>query len=550
MTARPRLTLTLLAAAALATTRSADDCATGTHCYLPRWVPDDSAIFESYGSAVAIDGDTAAVGALGGAPVAIYERTANTWVQTQSLPNPSGVDGQLYGGTLALDGDFLVVGSRGDYTFGPSSGAVHVFERSDGVWSLFETIHAPVPAPDENFGNRVDLDGSWLAVATSPEFGDAALHVYLRTFTGWEHVTEFTFPSGFTELPIAVQALAEDLSARFLIGHPTADGQGPNAGGATLYTLTPTDLHEQSVPQPVLDAGDLFGREVSLGGSTLAITARMDDDAAVGAGAVYVYEVGPELEFPSLTLVDKLVPCGSVPHTAFGASLKVDETGLRLAVGAPGYETETEAGGAVYVCGPGPFGGWTTYDTIVAAEGEEDDLLGTGVDLQGQALLVGARNATVTDLGSGTAYFVSLASSELAGGECPCESLAEIGTYGSGKPGSAGTPELTLGHELVPGESSLLKLDDVLVGGQPVLAWGLVPAEIPFDEGAFLIADPHFLALPTVGVLGQVGSQLNVPEESFLCGVTVYFQALLIDPGATGVFSTAQSNGVQATIGY
>jgi len=485
-----------------------------------------------------------------GAPVAVYERWGNTWVQTQSLPNPSGIDGQSYGRTLGLDGDFLAVGSHTNGSLGYAAGAVHIYERENGVWSLFDTLYAPVPGPDDEFGVSLDLDGAWLAVGTSSDLGIVKVHTYVRTFAQWEHAAELTIAGGLTTSPVAIREMPEDLTARLLVGHPQGDDQGVNTGAATLYTIAPNGVHAQDIPQPFLQDYDAFGWEVALGGDLLAISALWADGGGSDTGAVYLYDVGPEVELPDISLVAELNPCGGVQDGAFGASLAVTEDGQRVAIGAPAYETPGEPGGAVHVWGPDAFGSWIVHDTIVALGGVEHDLLGTSVALEGNALLAGARGASLGSPDSGAAYFVSLASSALTGGECPCESLAQKSTFGAGKPGSDGIPELSLNRELVPGESTLLLLKDVLVGGQPFLAWGLVPAEIPFDDGTFLIGDPHFLALPTVGVLGQVGSQLNVPDESFLCGVTVYLQALLIDPSAGGTFSTAQSNGLQATIGY
>lgn len=282
----------------------------------------------------------------------------------------------------------------------------------------------------------------------------------------------------------------------------------------------------------------------------LLIGATGDDATGPNRGAVHAYSIEPDAVVPEIEYLDALYSCDQVTHAGFGSVLELDEG--RAAVGFAGHETPDDPGGAVYLFGyvPGPFGGWSLED-VFAPEGLAPfALLGRGVALQGNALLCGAALEESEAGPTGAAYFVSLTPEEIEGGECPCSELAEWSVYGTGKPGSAGIPELSLTRELVPGELSVMRLDDVLVGGAPLLAWGLVPAAIPFDEGTFLIGDPRFVALPTVPAFGQVGIGVDVPDHPFMCGLELYFHALLIDPTADGTYSTAQSNGVAVTVGY
>ena len=64
------------------------------------------------------------------------------------------------------------------------------------------------------------------------------------------------------------------------------------------------------------------------------------------------------------------------------------------------------------------------------------------------------------------------------------------------------------------------------------------------------MADPNGELMPVSTVLNQVGIQWLVPAIPALCGSNVYFQAMFLDPGATGQFRTAQSNGLHTVVGY
>ena len=102
----------------------------------------------------------------------------------------------------------------------------------------------------------------------------------------------------------------------------------------------------------------------------------------------------------------------------------------------------------------------------------------------------------------------------------------------------------------VPGEKTTLRFADAFVGAQPILVWGLVPAAVPFDGGVILVEDLRLEFLPTVGITGQVGIAWDVPSDPATCGLDVFVQAFMFDPGASGVFALAHTDGLQLTVGY
>jgi hypothetical protein len=94
-----------------------------------------------------------------------FEREGNTWVLAQKLIANDPDDAEFFGGSLALDGNRLAVGSGllSALTGGP--GAVHVFERSDGVWTRRWTVDAPAAlGQPAGFGGSVALDDTRIAV--------------------------------------------------------------------------------------------------------------------------------------------------------------------------------------------------------------------------------------------------------------------------------------------------------------------------------------------------------------------------------------------------
>jgi len=84
-----------------------------------------------------------------------------------------------------------------------------------------------------------------------------------------------------------------------------------------------------------------FGDAVALAGDVIAVGAPLDGEAAVAAGAVFVFERAPA----GWQLAAKLLPPSAAPGTRFGASVTV--SGTWILAGAPGDpRLELEAGSA------------------------------------------------------------------------------------------------------------------------------------------------------------------------------------------------------------
>lgn len=168
-------------------------------------VPADSSAEDRFGWSVAIEGRTLAVSAPqdfapGGAGVVyVFARSGGQWVQQARLTSPDPRADDTFGGAIALDGDRLGVGATADDTeAGTNTGAVYVFARSDSgtpdtaaddTWSLEAAITPADAQPFDLFGISVALDGAALVVGAWGEstFGNLAgsAYVFRRVGDSW-----------------------------------------------------------------------------------------------------------------------------------------------------------------------------------------------------------------------------------------------------------------------------------------------------------------------------------------------------------------------------
>ena len=120
--------------------------------------------FENFGSAVALDGNTAVVGAsvAGGSGAAyVYEQSSATWNRTATLTPSNGDDGDEFGHTVAIRDGRALVGAPDADGSTAGSGAAYVFDGSDG-WSGSESQR--LVSTD---GETGDEFGSGLALSAS-----------------------------------------------------------------------------------------------------------------------------------------------------------------------------------------------------------------------------------------------------------------------------------------------------------------------------------------------------------------------------------------------
>lgn len=260
-------------------------------------VPDRTPAVQRFGAAVAISGETLAVAAV---PTASANRPGEVFVFASAsdvapqplLPSTSSND-DAFGTALALREDTLVVGAPNAESGSSNSGAVFVFERSDGVWAE-RTILQPLPAsPNGHFGSAVALsaDGLVLAVGAPDEASAAgSVTVYRRASVD----VEFTVAS-------SVRLTAEDSASSLRFGAAVvidaermvvgADGRNGGRGGA--YLLAYRDASWQSIARFVVArTPDVLrlGTTVAIEGSEVVVAGV--PPSGVGAVALFVVPAG------------------------------------------------------------------------------------------------------------------------------------------------------------------------------------------------------------------------------------------------------------------
>ena len=155
-----------------------------------RLLPENGPLADArFGMSVSVHGDTVVVGApgQGDAGVAhVYVREDSVWSPQQELTSDNLTTDARFGGAVAVEGDTALVGAQKD---GGEIGSVSVFERNGTFWELRPPGLVP-DSPSRNFGNSVAMSEGTAVVGALLENQQnanrsGAAFVFVRAGTTW-----------------------------------------------------------------------------------------------------------------------------------------------------------------------------------------------------------------------------------------------------------------------------------------------------------------------------------------------------------------------------
>ena len=115
----------------------------------------------------------------------VYVGGGGRWRHRQCLLAFDREVGDGFGRAVAVDGDTIAVGAEHDDDGAvANAGSVYVFVRTGRIWTLERKLVAPEPRAEAQFGHSVALDGDTLAVGTWDTNTGARLRAQRRNVAG------------------------------------------------------------------------------------------------------------------------------------------------------------------------------------------------------------------------------------------------------------------------------------------------------------------------------------------------------------------------------
>jgi hypothetical protein len=340
-----------------------------------------------------------------------YEVTVErTGMEVAYLKQRAPDQDDAFGYVIAVDGDTLVVGacgedsaasgSNGDDTSNGviESGAVFVYQRSNGQWQQSAYLKAPTADRAEYFGGAVAVRGNTMLVGAtraSLYVTDAAgtpdrpglVYVYERAGADWTNTAVIASQSARPDLfGFAIEL--DDIGA--VIGAPFDSADGDRSGA--VYSVTKAsgwqDLKRLSAPEP--KRGGSFGWSFALEGDSLLVGAPSQASAlAPGVGNAYMFSRAGN----SWELSQKLSGGPQASGASFGYALALQGNTAVVSAPFPGLphanNTATTPHGLAFVYERGG-GAWMLASQLESPTAKNNDYFGISVALAGNSLLVGA----------------------------------------------------------------------------------------------------------------------------------------------------------------
>lgn len=366
---------------------------------------------DSYGRAVALEGDLAAMSAPGydyeqssGGVFYAFMHAGGKWTLQHAMVSHLPGNSHAFGTAMAISGKTLVVGANQDAKAGPKAGLAMVYLHNGSEWIFQYKLYPLLGWWYDRFGRAVAIHGD-TAVVSAP-YNDTA---------GVNAGTAYVFVRAGTVWTQQQQLLAADAAAGDFLGHgvaihqdtlalgvPSDDDHGTSSGSVYLFTRSNSKwTQQQKLSAKDAAAGDSFGWAVALHGDLLVVGAPSDDGNAVNTGAAYVFRRSGG----TWTQQQKFTITGAAADDRLGHV--VDTDGDTVVVGAPNRDSGgNKDSGAVYLY---VWSGaqWVQRAVVVASNGAARDQFGGAVSLDGTRLVVGADRADrgkLYDIGAAYIY--------------------------------------------------------------------------------------------------------------------------------------------------
>ncbi len=286
----------------------------------------DTVAGDDFGTAVAISGATAVVGANGSHGRAgrayVFTKTSRGWKQTAELKGSDTVAGDEFGTAVAVSGATAVVGA---WIHAKSAGRAYVFTKTAAGWKQAAELKVAHAAADDEFGASVAVSGSSVVVgAPGPAKGGSSAYLFSKTRTGWKQVTRLT--GSDTAMSDAFGYSVTISGSIAVVG---AYHHASVSGRAYVFTRTKAGWKQAAeLRSSDATAGDMFGYRVAVSGTTAVVGAL---NHASFAGRAYLFTKTAAGWKQAAELKGSDTAAGD----EFGSAVAI--SGATAVVGAPGH---------------------------------------------------------------------------------------------------------------------------------------------------------------------------------------------------------------------
>jgi hypothetical protein len=342
----------------------------------------------------------------------IFTRSGTTWSQEQKIYATDRAGSDYFGWSvdISADGTYAIVGARLEDAGGTDAGAAYIFSRSGTTWTQEAKIIASNAGASDYFGYAVsiDSDGDTAIVGAPNEDtggGDAgSAYIFTRSGTTWTQEAKIVASDDQASDYFGMDVSISNDGNTAVLGAPNEDTTASNAGSVYIFTRSgSTWSQEAKIQASDAQGSDFFGKyvRVSGDGDNIISGAYLEDEAADGAGAAYIFTRSGT----TWSQEAKLTASDGAAFDYFGISVGISSDGDTAIVGAAYEDTVPNDSGAAYVFTRSGTT-WTEQDQLLASNAGGNDKFGVAVAMSGDGstAIVGANEEDTTASNAGSVY--------------------------------------------------------------------------------------------------------------------------------------------------
>jgi len=386
--------------AAIQVTRTVD-VISGDVPLIQEILSDDGERKNKFGHSVAIDGNTALVGAPNNdkkrGAAYVYENIGGIWHQTQKLIADDRNINDHFGKFVAIDGNHMIIGSSTDNSgSGNNAGSAYIFENIDSTWVQTQKLFFTGSGSSHSlFGAGVSIYGDTIMVGAHSNSEKAkkagTAFVFEKIGSTWTETQRL-----YTDDPKPYDYFGQSISIyddTAVFGTWNNNHHGKVAAGSA-YIFEKTDgmwnQAHQIIPNEAT-AKEYFGRSVSIYGDTIIIGATGNDEIARNAGSAYVFNY----DGSQWTQNAKLLHDREIDSLHFGTSVSMYND--RAVIGSDSR---------VFIF-DFKDGEWLKVSIPKPSDAKNGDMYGTSVSISNSVIIVGSSEHDENGLDSGSAYLIT-----------------------------------------------------------------------------------------------------------------------------------------------
>ncbi|WP_223788066.1 FG-GAP repeat protein [Marinicella meishanensis] len=292
-------------------------------------VPDDNIHDFGFGAFVLVRDDEAFVGTCEKVVNGINRRATcryrlinNQWQLVEKLIAENSPATEYFGGRMAANDDHWLMGVTDADDEGQNAGAAYVFESFGDDWVQPQKLTGGQGSPRASAGSSLALYGDRILFGApyqdhGDKFGVGSAYVYRYDGSRWWPEQKLLSNDAADQDQFGTAVLLQD--DWLMVGAPLQD-QAPHYEAGSIYWFAKQGNQWQQsrriqAPDPSQYKG--FGRSLALGHGKLFVGAAGDNEAGVGAGAVYLLEMQQGLWRHS----QKITPPRDADYQGFGWQL-------------------------------------------------------------------------------------------------------------------------------------------------------------------------------------------------------------------------------------